>query len=222
VWLFVLAYLFTGGISLGLHRIAGIDRPLPGVEAVVSDAGLILRQNNDSMILLTAGAKSRGPRVVAFPDKNIIYEEKPIGPDGEPLLLPSLSLKPKPIWLVQSIRMDLRLCAEEMRTRLNSGLLPFTVYLAALILLLVSVRFVFMLSHWPLANIFLGLLVYRGIFALAGFLSTPETLAVFRKAVNTVLPTWLFTPVVFCALSVVLIIYTLLAYIVSRPGVEDA
>jgi len=94
------------------------------------------------------------------------------------------------------------------------------VYVFALILLMVSLRFLFGVSRWPLANLFLGALAFRGIVALEALLNAREVNSLIDTFLTGRLSPTLITPVIFASLAVLFILYTLLVHI-ARPRRND-
>jgi hypothetical protein len=90
----------------------------------------------------------------------------------------------------------------------------------SLILLLVSLRFLFGLSSWPLANLFFGVMAFRGVLSLEIFLITPETEAVIRSFFGYKIERFLIPPLVFLSLSALVLLYTALAFLARRNKEE--
>ena len=119
-------------------------------------------------------------------------------------------------WFISSLAIDFSLSARELKGRLEKSFFSFAVYIASLILLLASLRFLLELSEWPLANLFLGALVFRGILALEVFLNSGEINVLVGSFLTERVPPMLHTPAIFGALAVLIIVYTLLTRI-ARP-----
>jgi hypothetical protein len=113
-------------------------------------------------------------------------------------------------WFISSIAVDFDLVSREFKSRLGQGLLWFCVYAGALIFFLSSLRFLLELSQWPLANLFLGALVFRGILAMQTFLDTPEIEGFLKSFLGERLLGPVLTPLVFCVLGTLIVVYTLL------------
>ena len=216
----VLSCLFTLGFSLGIERFRSVNPSLENSSTIRARPGLILSRRDTAMILLRESGDVNGPRVISFPEHPLMYQESPLGPNNSMLTLSFLDRTP---WFVQSILIDFSLTAREFSARLGEGLGSFFIYAGSLILLLSSLRFVMELSSWPMANLFLGALVFRFILSLGVFLNTPETIAYINMFLNGRIPDSLIVPFVFCALASLILIYTLLVYLARRiVGREDA
>jgi hypothetical protein len=81
-------------------------------------------------------------------------------------------------------------------------------------------RFLFGLSSWPLANLFLGAIAFRGVLSLEIFLITPETEAIIRSFLSNRVQDFLIPPLVFLGLSALILLYTFLAFL-ARRGKEE-
>jgi hypothetical protein len=218
ICILVLGFAFSAGISLGINRSGAMRLALLPVSSIQGGPGLILSRSDNSVILLRGSGDARGPRVVSIPGRPLIYQELPLGPNNTILELPPLSLGEEEPWFVRSMGLDFSLSAAELKSRLSSSFLSFAAYAFSLTLLLASLRFLLELSQWPLANLFLGALVFRGILALESFLNAREINALIGSFLTERVPPMLITPAVFTALGFLVIFYTLLTRITRRPG----
>ncbi|MDR0583312.1 MAG: hypothetical protein LBG57_03045 [Treponema sp.] len=224
VCLIVLPLVFSSGVSLGLERMENLP-PAQGTVRILGGPGLFLanarRSSDTSIVLLEGPARPGGARVAAIPGRPLIYQSEAVGP-GVAASLPPIPFRDDLPWFLQSMAIDLRLSAEQLEGRFKAGLLPFLIYAGALILLLSSLRFILTLSAWPLANLFLGCLAFRGILTLETFFNSPETQDVFESFLENRLPLSLSVPLIFCALGVLVYIYSLLVYAANwRRDHED-
>ena len=211
-----MASIFTIGVAAGLDRAENLRPVLRPASPIQAGPGLILSRLNNYIILLRDTSDIQGPRLVSIPDQPFIYQEIPRGPNNTILGLPAISFGNEPPWFIRSLNMDFSLNAEEMRSRFEYNFNYFAVYIFSLILLLGSLRFLLELSNWPLANIFLGALVFRGILALEIFLNSREINALIGSFLGGILPSMLITPLVFSGLSALLIIYTMLSRLARK------
>ena len=140
----------------------------------------------------------------------------PPGPNNAILSLPDLPLGEDPPWFFQSITIDFSLSARELKSRFDESIIYFVLYVFPLILFLASMRFIIGLTQWPLANLFMGALVFRMILTLETFLNAREINTLLASFLNRSFPSTLITPLVFCVLSTLIILYTLLAHL-ARP-----
>jgi len=216
----ILGCVFTGGTSIGINRIEALKFALKPVSSIQGRPGLILSRSDNAMILLRESRDVRGPRVVSIPGRPLIYQSVPMGPNNTILNLPALPFGEDTPWFIRSVVIDFSLSAAEMKKRLDNDPVSFAAYAFSLILLLGSLRIVLELSKWPLANLFIGTLVFRGILSLEIFLNTREMNDLIASFLAGRLPSMLITPLVFSALGVLIIFYTLMARI-ARPRRTD-
>ncbi|MCL2070161.1 MAG: hypothetical protein FWH19_04155 [Treponema sp.] len=205
-----LCFAFTSAASLGIERTASISPLFKPASPIVTGPGLILSQRNNTMILLRESSDLTGPRVVSIPDQPLIYQEQPIGPNNTILSLPALPFSVETPWFIQSLSIDLSLCAWQLKSRFQEGFIYFAAYALGLILLLGSLRFLLELSLWPLANLFLGALVFRLILSLEVFLNSREINTLLSHYLGELVPSLLITPLAFGSAGVLLILFTLL------------
>jgi hypothetical protein len=232
VLLFVLSGTFCLGFFMGLERIEAMKIPVfssfpltadkiqfkPGIILSTRDMDMILLKEEAGLFVCSPGTAGRTafsgfPRVISFPESALIYQEAPISRDATFFNLPLGEIIP---WFFQSILSDLDMTARELDSSYKEGLVSFFLHGFSLILLLVSLRFLFGLSSWPLANLFFGAIAFRGVLSLEIFLITPETEAVIRSFLGNRIEDFLNRPLVCLSLSALLILYTLLAYLARR------
>jgi hypothetical protein len=212
-----LGCIFTLGVSLGISRAEVLQITFKPVSPLQGEPGLILSRSDNAMVLLRNSSDARGPRVVSIPGRPLIYQETPLGPNNTILSLPAVSFSDDSPWFIRSLKIDFSLSARQLEGRLDQGFFSFAAYAFSLILFLASLRFLLELSQWPLANLFLGALVFRGILILEAFLNAREINVLISTFLAGLLPSILISPLVFSALGVLIILYTLLTRI-ARPG----
>ena len=231
-FIILLSGAFTLGFLMGTERIEAsvLSLKIPSAlnAGLRSRAGLILSRQDMTVVLLSEGGNagesgstlgiSDYPRVVHFPERPMIYQEAPLGPNYSILPLPFKAGNP---WLIQSVIIDFTIMARALNARFDDGLVLFGIYLCSLVFLLASLRFILNLSSWPLANLFLGALVFRLVLSLQIFLNTPETLVLLNSFLRNRFPDLLITPLVFCTLGCLIIIYTFLVFIARRKRRSD-
>jgi hypothetical protein len=211
VCLFVLGGLFSLGLSLGVLRAdASGAVPAAAVRSTLGEPGLILSQGETVIVLLEDPREERGSRVVSLPGRPLIYQEVPVGADNTIITLPLIPFKTQNNYFIFNLLLDFSLTAKQFETRLNQGLISFIVYVLSLILLLVSLRFIMDLSIWPLANLFLGALAFRGILALESFINSEEIFTLIRAFLGQRIPEFLIIPLIFSGLSLLIILYSVL------------
>ena len=210
------------GVSFGINRVKILQPALKSVSPIQGGPGLILSQSDNAMVLLKENRNIRGPRVVSIPGRPLIYQETPLGPNNTILSLPALSFGDDSPWFIRSLKIDFSLSAVQLESRLDQGFFPFAAYAFSLILLLASMRFLLELSQWPLANLFLGALAFRGILILETFLNAREINILISSFLADRLPPMLISPFIFAAFGVLILLYTLLTRIARpRRGRDD-
>jgi hypothetical protein len=212
------------GISLGLEHLGNVP-PARDTVKVLGEPGLILtnaiRHSETAIVLLEGPADLRGPRVAAIPGEPLIYQAEPAGPNNTILSLPPIPFQDETPWFLKSMAIDLRLSAGQLEGRFKAGITPFLIYAGALILLLSSLGCVLKLSAWPLANLFLGCLAFRGVLALETFLNSPEIQDAFEAFLEQRLPLSLSVPLIFCAAGVLVYLYSILVFLAKRRGDDE-
>ena len=224
----LLGCVFSIAASIGINRTSALGPIFKPVSPVQAEPGLILSQSENVIVLLKESSDVRGPRLVSIPGRPFIYQELPLGPNNSIIRLPALRFSEDTPWFLKSIAIDFSISSMELQKRFNgsngtNGLnipkgnfLSLAAYCLSLVLLLASLRVIMELSKWPLANLFLGVLAFRGILTLETFLNSGEINALIGSFLNKRIPQEIITPVIFTALGILIIIYTLLTGL-ARP-----
>ncbi|MDL2229146.1 hypothetical protein LJC14_02740 [Treponema sp. OttesenSCG-928-L16] len=222
ILLFVLALALTLGINAGLRQGRnlpdGASRPAP---AALGKPGLIVSRGDTAIVVLGNPAEQRSPRLVSIPGRPLIYQEVPLGPDNTVLALPPLSFGYKAPYYLRSLMIDFRLSAENIYRLFGEGFPEFLIYVSALTLLLISLRFIFGLSRWPLANLFFGALIFRMVLSLEILINRREIRGFLMSFTGDLVPQELLPPLVLCAMALLVLLYTLLAGLARGRRAED-
>jgi hypothetical protein len=218
--LFILSLALSGGVSLGLERLGNMI-PAPGIPRSLGGPGLLLTQGDTTIVLLRGPEERLGPRVVSVPGRPLIYQEQPLGPNNTVLSLPPVPFRDESPWFLRSLAIDFSLTGRQFEARLREGLVSLLIYAGALIFLLVSLGFILKLSNWPLANLFLGCLAFRGVLAAETFLNSPEIQNLFAGFLGDRLPLSYTVPLIFCAFGVLVNLYTFLVFLARRRTDEE-
>jgi hypothetical protein len=215
----VLAILCLTASSLMLRRWESI--PSEKIEAMpLGGKGLILSNalnRNETAIILLDGS-TEGPRVVAVPDNPLAFQE---GKYSEGIILPPVPFGDNTPWFIKSIAVDIKLTGEHLRQCMDNGIINFLIYSSALICLLTSLGFTLNFSVWPLANLFLGALIFRAIVALETFLLLPETQEIIKSIINIKIPPYLTVPLIFYCFSLLIFIYQILVFAAKKRSEAD-
>ena len=213
-----LAFAFTTGVSFGVKHMEALQPALRPVPQLHSGPGLILTRLENTIILLRDSSDIRGPRLVSIPGQPLIYQERPLGPNNTVISLPPLPFGNETPWFIHSIGIDFSISATTLKTRFDESFFLFVTYALSLILLLSSLRFLLELSNWPLANIFLGALIFRLILSLEIFINSSEINTLLHSFLSERVQNTLITPLLFCAASILIMLYTLLVSIARSDG----
>jgi hypothetical protein len=216
----ILAAFYTFGISLALKNWANVPSEKSSIKSL-GENGIILsnsiNRNETAIILLRKDPL--GPRVIAIPDRPLQFQEA--GSVNANFGLPPVPFGNDTPWSLKNISIDIRLNAEMLAARLQHGTYSFFIYTCALIFLLVSLGFTMRISAWPLANLFLGALVFRGIIALETFFNSVEMQDIFSFYLKNFMPVTWVVPVIFAGFSVLIHLYSVFVYIAQRRADDD-
>ena len=221
ICIMTLSMLLSCGISFALYHWKYVP-PAQTSGRQMGEDGLILsstlHRNETAVILLRGTAEPLGPRVSAIPDRPLIFQESTANT--------SISLPPVPFgddtpWFVQSLLIDIRLNADQFRNRFSEGFFSFFLYSGALIFLLSSLGFAIKISVWPLANLFTGVIVFRGILAAETFLNTPEMQNILGAFFINMFPASMAAPLIFFCAGIVVHTYSILVYISKKRESYD-
>jgi hypothetical protein len=215
--LFILGAAFSLGVTVGAEGFSRLAQYIAPAKSL-GNPGLILTQADNAIVLIEDPAEIWGPRVVSLPGRSLLYQETPRGPDGNPISLPPIPFRTGTAWVLQSFIVDFAITGRQLDSRFHQGLAPFLIYVCALVFFLVSLRFVLGLSNWPLANLFLGALAYRGILAMETFLNTLEVQEVLNSLFGDLVPLSYFSPMVFVFLGLLICLYTFLSFLARRKA----
>ena len=218
------AVLCIGVLSIGFACVMGfVLRSWENVPQAVSQRqplggpGLIVANNanlNGTAVVLLNGLSDPGPRVVAVPGSPLFYRDD--FSNRNVVSLPSSMFSSDSPRFLKSLAIDLRMSAGNMKKYFDSGLLWFLLYAGSLVVFLTSLIFVFRFSAWPLANLFLGCLAFRGILALEVFFNSPEMQDVFDSFLQGRVPVSLVVPFIFCGIGALAYLYSFLVFLAKR------
>jgi hypothetical protein len=197
--------------SLGLLR-NGTPQDLPEETLVKGTPGLILSRGNVDEVLLGT-LESEGPWVISIPGQALRYQR--LNEDGNDTL-PKLSpmfFRNDSASLLGALNREVIAVSAQFDALMQESFTPCAIYLCSLIFLLSSLRFIFDISSWPLANLFLGALVFRGILALQTLLVTPSIQSIVQSLIGSWLSPEFISPLIFCSLGICIILYTGLIYL---------
>jgi hypothetical protein len=225
-----LSMFFCIGISLALENWRAVP-PAQSAGILLGNRGLILsnslHRHETAVVLLNGTAEPLGPRVIAIPDRPLIFQEASgISFETQPGSQPRLALPPVPFgddtsWFLKSIAIDIRLNSAMLQKKFAEGFGGFFIYAGSLIFLLCSLGYAIKFSVWPMANLFLGTLAFRGILALEIFLISPEMQEIIDSFLRGMIPVALAVPLIFLGLGALLHLYSGLVFITKRRSDDD-
>ena len=216
----VLAIVFSFGIFYALNRMHFIPHPAKqttGVQLV--EKGLILsnsiNRNVTAVVLLEGTANPFGPRVTAIPGQPLAFYESALGSEAN-FELPPIPFGGNTAWFLKSLDIDIRLNSEMLQQKFTEGIISYLIYAGSLIFLLCALGYVIKFSAWPLANLFLAALAFRGVLILGTFLNTPEIQEIIVSFLNNKTLISLALPLSFIGFSLLIFIYSLLTFAAKR------
>lgn len=217
--------ILTLGFTFGIDQLLKNYENIPSARTAVpplGTPGLILsnsmRPSGTVIVLLEGPSKPGGKRVIATPGVPLLYQEEYSGRDLSLISLPPAPFSDDCPWFLKSLAIDLRLNAEILKQHLDEGLEPFLIYAGALVFFLGSLIFIMKMSVWPLANLFLGCIAFRGVLALEIFCNTREIQDIFNTFLEDRLPLSWALPLIFCAVGLLAYLYSFLVYLAKRQN----
>jgi hypothetical protein len=204
VFLFTLVFSFA--MSMLLNRLGAVGSTATVMPRTLGEAGLRLKSADVTIVIVGDPANKASPRVIAMPDRPLVFQETP--PPSQSI--PSVPFYGGNSWFMTSLDLDFSIVSEQLFARLQSGLFFFCIYLFSITLFLSSFRFVFELSAWPLANLFFGILVFRGILSFEVFLDSGEVQNLIGFFSGRLIPSGFISPAIYTGMALLVIMYTLL------------
>jgi hypothetical protein len=215
-----LSFLFCYGASSTLERFTRMPLthssgvPLGGKGLVLSNS---LSRNSTAVVLLNGTAEPLGPRVIAVPGQPLVFQPAASG---------NFDLPPVPFGddtpeFFKSLSIDIRLNAEMFQQKYEQGFFSYLFFTGALIFMLTSLGYAMKFSVWPLANLFLCTLAFRGILAFNTFFNTAEIQEKAASFLENRFPVSSALPLLFIGFGVLLLVYSFLTFALKRRD-DDA
>jgi hypothetical protein len=209
VVLFIFAFGFTYAVSLGISHAKGMALPPMDIgRGTLGNPGLALSGHGMTVVLLDNPSNAPGERVVSLGDRPLFYQPNPVSPEGNPIPIPSTLFKLKNIALFDSLLIDFSLTAKELSARFADGLGSYAAYTGAIIFVLLSLTAVLDIGAWPLANIFIGAVLFRLVLSLEVFVGQRDTLEYLAGFLGRWIPASLVAPCIIGAVGVLLAVYS--------------
>jgi len=219
------------GFCYGIFAALNYWKPaLPAQTAGVKlgDKGLILsnslNRNVTSVILLEGTLNPLGPHVTAIPGQPLIFYDSvntnsALGNIDR--TFPPVPFSDDTPWFLKSLGIDIKLNADIFQQKFNEGILQYLIYIGSFIFILSALGYLFKFSVWPLANLFLATLAFRGILALGTFFNSSETQELITSFLNNRIPVTLALPLSFFGFGALVYIYLLLSFAARRKVTDD-
>jgi len=232
----ILSFGFNFGISVALNRLDAVPSNTAQVKGVqLGKNGLILSNSLNrkltEVVLLEGTSNPLGPRVVAEPGQPLVFYRSQsdaltagyarANTEQTRFTLPPIPFGDETPWFLKSINIDIRLNAEMFHKKFNDGFIAYLFYSGSFIFLLCALGYVIKFSAWPLANLFLTMLAFRGILALSTFLNTPDMYEIVDTFFKNKLPASLALPLFFFIFGALIHLYSLLAFAAKRKDNND-
>ena len=236
IFVMALSFAINFGIATALDRLNAMSVNTSQTTGVqLGGKGLILsnspNRNLTEVVLLEGTTNPLGPRVVAAPNQPLVfYRSQTAASAVSPVRVNSeqteFTLPPVPFgddtpWFLQSLDIDIRLNAEMFQKKFNGGFFSYLFYSGAFIFLLCALGYVCKFSAWPLANLFIATLVFRGVLSLSTFFNTPEMQEIIDSFFKQKLTVSFALPLCFFIFGALIHLYSLLAFAARRKDTND-
>ena len=215
-----LSFLFSFGVSTALEQWKLVP-PAQTAGITLGGKGLILsnaiNSSETAVILLNGTDEPLGPRVIAIPGQPLTYEKSA----AASFELPQVPFGDETPWFLNGLAIDIRLNAEMFQKKYSQGFFSYLFYVGALVFLLCSLGYLVKFSVWPLANLFITVLVFYGILALNSFINSAEMQEIISSFLNGKLPASAALPIVYLGFGALINLYSLLVYAAKRRVDDD-
>jgi len=215
-----LSFGFCYGISIALEQWKSIPPsqspavPLGGKGVILSNT---LNKNETSIVLLNGVNDPLGPRVILIPEQPLSYQRT----GSASVDLPPVPFGDDTPWFLKDIDIDVRLNSEMFKRKFSEGIYSYLLYVGSLIYLLCSLGYAVKFSVWPLANLFLTTLVFRGILALDTFFNTKEIQQIAASYLQNRIPAVNALPYLFLCFGTLVNVFSLLVFAARRQVDDD-
>ena len=215
-----LSFAFSFGISTALEQWKLVP-PAQTAGIPLGEKGLILsnaiNSSETAVILLNGTDEPLGPRVIAIPGQPLTYQKSA----AEGFDLPPVPFGNDTPWFLNSLIIDIRLNAELFQKKYSQGFFSYLFYVGSLIFMLCSLGYLLKFSVWPLANLFIAILIFRGVLALNTFVNSAEMQEIISSFLDGKLPASAALPLVYLAFGILINAYSLLVYAAKRRADDD-
>ncbi|MDR2485737.1 MAG: hypothetical protein LBD55_10110 [Treponema sp.] len=215
-------------ISLGISILETLPESPPfGKGIILGEPGLIFSHADRVTVFLEDPGDPQNPKIIAIPDHPLVYQKASVELDTDKQgtaqgfgFSPTL-LRSGMYFFLYSMLGDFDFAAIQFKNRFQEGFMLFLIYMFSLMFLLSSMRFIMDMSAWPLANLFLGILAFRGILALERLCNSEGIQRFLTSFMGDRFPHWLISPLVFGTLGVIIILYTALIHLGKNRRTDE-
>ena len=215
-----LSFLFSFTLSFLLEQWKTVV-PSQSEGISLGSEGLILsnslNKNETAVVLLNGITDLDGPRVTAIPGQPLVYHQSV----SSSMDIPPIPFSDNTPWFLRSISIDLRLNAEVFQRKFSQGLFSYLAYVGSLIFLLTSIAYTVKFSVWPLANLFLAALAFRGVLAINTLFNQPHMIDTVNSLLNDIVSSIDTLPLFFLGFGILVNIYSLLSFAAKRRYEDD-
>jgi hypothetical protein len=187
----------------------------------LGDRGLIM-EHEDNIIVLVGGLNEpdRG-QVIAKTGEPLRYELannaiSSASLRNEAEAAPLIFFRRDSVQLLGSMQVAFERVSRQFNARLSESPLSFYVYAVSIIFCLCCLRFVFNLSTWPLANLFLGALLFRGVLEIGNLFELEFARSFLLRFWIDEIPVSMLEPVLFCALGLLFTLAAGIAFLIKK------
>jgi len=215
-----LSFLFSFGISIVLDYWKNV--PASQSDSMhLGGKGLILyddmNKENDAFILLNGASDPFGPRVTVIQGQPMAHQYSSSGVSR----LPPIPFGDDNPLFLKKLSADIKFNSEIFKQKFNDGIIQYLFYVGSLIFMLCSIGYLFKFSAWPLANLFIVTLVFRGILSFIVFFNSQEMQTIIGAFLNSRLASSFALPLFFLCVGLVLNAYSLLTFAAKRRSPDD-
>jgi len=216
----IMSMVFCLGISSALEHWKSVP-PSQTTGVSLGANGLILsnslNRSETAVILLKGSSEPFGPRVVSIPDQPLSFQETA----SANFELPPVPFADNTPYFLKSLSIDIRLNAEMFQQKFRENFSSYLLYAGSIIFLLCSLGFAIKFSVWPLANLFIAVLAFRGILMLETFLNTPEMQEIIGSFLDNKLSVTLAVPMLFLGFGMLVYLYSFLVFVIKGRKINE-
>ncbi|MDR2553612.1 MAG: hypothetical protein LBD31_10685 [Treponema sp.] len=214
--LLILSLGLSAAAFLGVESLTRLEITLKASRRIenIAKPGFILSFEREKpvpdtqMVFLEDPYKDGAARVLSPQGQSLYYQR-----EGTPFTALRLPFRDEKSGIFGDVAADLERSAGLFSAWFDAGLPVYGVYAGSLAVLLLSLGCLVNISFWSLANLFFGVLAFRGALALETFLNQGEIQRLLASFAGSFLPESLINPVIFAVLGALILLYSALVYL---------